>query len=146
MRCANGTDRIIAERMENSMNHIRCAFSACIMTLATAASTTNVPVAYPIACWTYMRFEEQTRPVEQIVKDWKDLGINLPIMPVTSGKTDKAAVLHMLDLCQTAGLRALMTEERLYATAIREFKKTGDEVGRTVRPFVPHHGSSPLTE
>ena len=78
------------------MNHIRCAFSACIMTLAAAASTTNAPVAYPIACWTYMRFEEQTRPVEQIVKDWKDLGINLPIMPVTSGKTDKAAVLIVI--------------------------------------------------
>ena len=127
------------------MNHMRCAFSACIMTLAAAASTTNAPVAYPIACWTYMRFEEQTRPVEQVVKDWKDLGINLPIMPVTSGKTDKAAVLHMLDLCQAAGLRALMTEERLYATAIRRLKKTGDEAAyrKGIRESLADWGSHP---
>ena len=82
---------------------------------------------YPIACWTYMRFEEQTRPVEQVVKDWKDLGITHPLMPVTCGRTDKQAVLHMLDLCHRYDLHALMCEERVYVPAMRRLQRTGDE-------------------
>ena len=123
----------------------RLVFFAAAM-MATAYALANEDVKpYPIACWTYMRFEEQTRPVEQVVKDWKDLGINLPIMPVTCGKTDKAAVLHMLDLCQAAGLRALMTEERLYAPAIRRLKKTGDETAyrKGIRESIADWGSHP---
>ena len=109
------------------MNKSHSTAMACVLALTFAAIAAEKSTEYPIACWTYMRFEEQTRPVEQVVKDWKELGINLPIMPVTSGKTDKAAVLHMLDLCHAAGLRALMTEERLYVPAIKRLRSTGDE-------------------
>ena len=118
---------------------------AVVTLTAVSAVVAEEAKQYPIACWTYMRFEEQTRPVEQEVKDWKDLGINLPIMPVTCGKTDKAAVLHMLDLCHAAGLRALMTEERLYVPAIRRLQKTGDEktYRKGIRESLADWGSHP---
>ena len=120
-----------------------CAAALALAAFPAAAEEGEKP--YPIACWTYMRFEQQTRPVEQIVKDWKELGINLPIMPVTCGTTDKAAVRHMLDLCQAAGLRALMTEERLYAPAIRRLQRTGDEAAyrRGVRESLADWGTHP---
>lgn len=81
---------------------------------------------YPIACWTYMRFEEQTRPMEQVVKDWKELGITHPLMPVTHEKSDKAAVHKMLDLCTAAGLHPLMTDERVDNPAIHRIKCPAD--------------------
>jgi hypothetical protein len=81
---------------------------------------------YPIACWTYMRFEEQTRPMKQVVKDWKELGITHPLMPVTNEKSDKAAVHKMLDLCAAAGLHPLMTDERVDNPAIHRIKCPAD--------------------
>ena len=73
---------------------------------------------YPIACWTYMKFEEQTRPHDVVVRDWKELGITHPLMPVTNGRTDKAAVRAMLDLCRKAGLKAIMCDERVDNPAV----------------------------
>ena len=100
---------------------------------------------YPIACWTYMRFEEQTRPVEQVVKDWKDLGITHPLMPGVNGKTDKAAVRHMLDLCHAAGLHAIMTDDRVDNAAIFRLIRTRDveEYRKGVREALADWGSHP---
>ena len=112
----------------NSLRSNKAAFAVlAVASCASVFAAGNTEQTYPIACWTYMRFEEQTRPVEQVVKDWKDLGISHPIMPVTCGKTDKAAVRHMLDLCAEAELRALMTDERVDAVAIRRLQKTDDK-------------------
>lgn len=85
---------------------------------AALACTAIAEVEYPIACWTYMRFEEQTRPLETVVKDWKELGITHPLMPVTNGRTDKSAVRRMLDLCRSAGLKAIMCDERVDNPAV----------------------------
>lgn len=96
------------------MKNLLVIWAAVAALAAVAASEAE----YPIACWTYMRFEEQTRPHETIVKDWKELGITHPLMPVTSGRTDKAAVRRMLDLCHKAGLKAIMCDERVDNPAV----------------------------
>lgn len=116
-----------------------------IAAMAAARGECAAGETYPMMCWTYMRFEEQTRPAEQIVKDWKELGITHPLMPVTSGSTDKAAVRHMLDLCHGAGLHAIMCEERLYVPAIRRLQKTGDEAAyrKGVRESLSDWGGHP---
>ena len=90
-----------------------------------ASSPRSGEAVYPIMCWTYMQFEEQTRPVEQVVKDWKDLGITHPLMPGTTPKTDKAAVRHMLDLCNEAGLKPLMNDSRVRGGCY-EFMRDGN--------------------
>ena len=98
--------------------------------LAVCLSSLFVAVAeaeYPIACWTYMRFEEQTRPPAVVVKDWKELGITHPLMPVTNAKSDKAAVLDMLDLCHKAGLKAIMCDERVDNPAIVRLLNKGNK-------------------
>lgn len=117
-------------------------FSAAVSLAAVAAPEAE----YPIACWTYMRFEEQTRPHETVVKDWKELGITHPLMPVTSARTDKAAVRRMLDLCRDAGLKAIMCDERVDNPAVmRHLAKDGNpEAYRAgVRSALADWGSHP---
>ena len=47
---------------------------AVVTLTAVSAVVAEEAKQYPIACWTYMRVEEQTRPVEQEVKDWTRRG------------------------------------------------------------------------
>ena len=41
---------------------------------------------FPIGCWTFMTQERQ-RPVEQVVKDWKDLGMTCAILLMRAAVT-----------------------------------------------------------
>jgi len=98
-------------------------FLAVSALLSARCAETDV---YPFLCWTYMQFEEQTRPVEQVVRDWKDLGITHPLMPGTTPRTDKAAVRRMLDLCREADLHPLMNDSRVANAAIGKYCRDGD--------------------
>ncbi|MBQ6397764.1 MAG: hypothetical protein IJI06_06395 [Oscillospiraceae bacterium] len=68
---------------------------------------------YPIGCWTFMT-QERSRPVEQVVKDWKDLGVTHPMSPVFGEGSDKAVMRHMLDLCEREGLHLIVHDERVH--------------------------------
>ena len=116
-----------------------------ILTGFGAFAETAPEATYPIGCWTYMDFEDQTRPVEQVVKDWQELGITHPLMPATSARTDQAAVRHMLDLCQKAGLHPIMTDARVDTRAIGTLQHTRDaEAYRCgVRAALDDWGSHP---
>ena len=118
------------------------AFAAASASLCAADDGAAV---FPVSCWTYMRFEQQTRPAESVVRDWKDLGITHPLMPVTSGRTDKAAVRRMLDLCGGAGLKVLMCDERVDNPAIMRLRdsRSIEAYRKGVRAALADWGSHP---
>lgn len=68
---------------------------------------------FPIGCWTFMTQERQ-RPVEQVVKDWKDLGITHPMSPIFGIDSDKAVMHRMLDLCEKEGLHLIVHDDRVH--------------------------------
>ncbi|MBQ6329344.1 MAG: hypothetical protein IJI35_10050, partial [Kiritimatiellae bacterium] len=68
---------------------------------------------FPIGCWTFMTQERQ-RPVEQVVKDWKDLGITHPMSPIFGLDSDKAVMHYMLDLCDKEGLHLIVHDDRVH--------------------------------
>ena len=68
---------------------------------------------FPICCWTFMA-QERSRPVEQVVRDWKDLGITHPMSPTFGTGSDKAVMRRMLDLCEREGLHLIVHDERVH--------------------------------
>ena len=85
------------------------------LTLAlTAFALSAAAEEYPISCWTFMTAERQ-RPVETVVKEWKDLGLTHPMSPilgVRSGEHER--IRRMLDLCEKAGLKLIVHDERAH--------------------------------
>jgi hypothetical protein len=50
---------------------------------------------YPISCWTYFSLKDR---YPNMVKDWKDLGINRPLTPsYVPGRSSKPAMMALLD-------------------------------------------------
>ena len=86
---------------------------------------------YPIGCWTFMT-QERSRPVDQVVKDWKDLGITHPMSPAFGTGSDKAVMRRMLDLCEREGLHLIVHDERVHLLgAIRAKIGKDDSAYRT---------------
>ena len=74
---------------------------------------------YPIGCWTFVR-QEQSRSPEQVVRDWKDLGLTHPMSPEVGLKSDKAYLRRMLDLCAREGLKLIVHDARVHlSNAVR---------------------------
>lgn len=61
-----------------------------------------------------MKFEELKRPVDDVVRDWKDLGLTHPMSPELSIRSDKAALRRMLDLCDDAELNLIVHDWRAH--------------------------------
>ena len=99
---------------------------------------------YPIGCCTFMK-QEVARPVEQVVKDWKDLGITHPMSPEFGHESDKGTMLRMLDLCAKEGLHLLVHDLRAdLLTAIRAGVTKDDAAYRKgVEAAVADWGHSP---
>ena len=81
---------------------------------------------YPISCWTAYRFADDC-DAERIVRDWRALGVNLPMSPSVDGATGKAAFRNLLDLCGKSGLRVIVQDRRIGTSGVRDFIRTGDE-------------------
>ena len=81
---------------------------SCVVGVALSA----VAEEYPIGCWTFMK-QEEARPVEAVVKDWKDLGLTHPMSPEFGLKSDKTTMRRMLDLCAKEGLNLIVHDMRV---------------------------------
>ena len=69
---------------------------------------------FPIAGWTFMRAEEQ-RPVETVVREWKDLGLTHPMSPILRETSkEHARIRRMLDLCRENGMKLIVHDERVH--------------------------------
>ncbi len=85
-----------------------------IAVLSLSASMAVFGEEFPIAGWTFMRAEQQ-RPVEVVVKEWKDLGFTHPMSPILCENSKEHARIHrMLDLCQENGMKLIVHDERVH--------------------------------
>ena len=87
---------------------------AFVAALSLSASMVALGEEFPIAGWTFMNAEQQ-RPVEVVVKEWKDLGFTHPMSPILRENSKEHARIHrMLDLCQKNGMKLIVHDERVH--------------------------------
>lgn len=87
------------------------ALTVGLMLLPFAAA---VGEEFPIAGWTFMKAEQQ-RPVDVVVKEWKELGLTHPMSPILGvNSKEHARIRRMLDLCQKNGMKLIVHDERIH--------------------------------
>jgi len=87
---------------------------------------------YPISCWTFMTAERQ-RPVETVVKEWKDLGLTHPMSPILGVRSEEHARIHrMLELCEREGLKLIVHDERAHYNCAQNVLKDDASYRRNV--------------
>lgn len=64
---------------------------------------------FPIGCWNYFPVE---RAYEGMVRDWHELGLNNPLMPIFSEPSQKDQLISILDECAGYGMRVFVWDER----------------------------------
>lgn len=81
---------------------------------------------FPIYCWTYYPFEKSL-DWDVTIDNWVKLGVNHPMSPLVSARTNKAKFRQFLDRCHSAGLKVTVMDERSGWSGVRAFVRSGDE-------------------
>ena len=76
---------------------------------------------FELSFWNYLYIDDYYAGMETAVKEWKELGITLGFtFRYAAGKSSRQKMLRLLDLCAENGIRAIVSDDRVFWTQFRE--------------------------